>query len=93
MAARHNRQARSRAAGHSRTRQAAVVALQVRHEPSRSHPQVVAQVVADDHSSDQQFARVNILRYLNIQLSRALAWADDRPEMLFSGLSDAPSIR
>jgi hypothetical protein len=26
-------------------------------------------------------------------IRHALAWADDRPEMLFSGLSDAPSIR
>jgi hypothetical protein len=32
---------------------------------------VIAQLVADDNSSDQQIARVNILRYLDLQLSRA----------------------
>src|SRR5262245_13810799 len=27
------------------------------------------------------------------RIRRALAWSDDRPEMLFAGVSDAPSIR
>ena len=32
---------------------------------------VIAQLVADNNSSEQQIARVNILRYLYLQLSRA----------------------
>jgi hypothetical protein len=43
---------------------------------------VVAQLVADDDSSDRQIARVNILRYLDLQLSRATGWADDETDLL-----------
>ena len=43
---------------------------------------VVAQLIADDHSSDQQIARVNILRYLDLQLSRATAWAEGEADLL-----------
>ena len=43
---------------------------------------VVAQLVADDNSSDQQIARVNILRCLGLQLSRATEWADSEADLL-----------
>ncbi len=43
---------------------------------------VISQLVADDRSSDQQIARVNILRYLDLQLSRATAWADSETDLL-----------
>ena len=43
---------------------------------------VVAQLIADDDRSDQQIARVNILRYLDLQLSRAMAWADGEADLL-----------
>lgn len=43
---------------------------------------VIAQLVAEDNSSDQQIARVNILRYLDLQLSRAMAWADGETDLL-----------
>ncbi len=43
---------------------------------------VIAQLVADDNSSDQQISRVNILRYLDLQLSRAMAWADAEADLL-----------
>ena len=43
---------------------------------------VVARLVADDNSSDQQIARVNVLRYLDLQLSRAEAWADAEADLL-----------
>jgi len=43
---------------------------------------VIAQLVADDNSSDQQIARVNILRYLDLQLSRATAWADGETDLM-----------
>ena len=35
---------------------------------------VIAQVMAEDNSSGQQIARVRILRYLDLQLSRAIRW-------------------
>jgi hypothetical protein len=40
---------------------------------------IIAQVIAEDNSSDQQVARVNILRYLDLQLSRAVTWAEVKP--------------
>jgi len=43
---------------------------------------VIAHLVADDNRSDQQIARVNILRYLDLQLSRATAWADGETDLL-----------
>jgi hypothetical protein len=43
---------------------------------------VIAQLVAEDNSSDQQIARVNILRYLELQLSRVAAWADSEADLL-----------
>ena len=43
---------------------------------------VVAQVVAEDNTSHQQIARVNILRYLDIQLGRASKWADDDADLM-----------
>jgi hypothetical protein len=43
---------------------------------------VITQLVADDNSSDQQIARVYILRYLDLQLSRATAWADRETDLL-----------
>ncbi|MDP9127480.1 MAG: hypothetical protein M3N08_04370 [Pseudomonadota bacterium] len=43
---------------------------------------VIALVIADDPSSDQQIARVNILRYLDLQLSRATAWAEGEADLL-----------
>jgi hypothetical protein len=43
---------------------------------------VIAQVVADDDRSDQQVARVKILRYLDLQLTRAVRWADDDADLM-----------
>ena len=42
----------------------------------------IAEVIADDDSSEQQIARVNILRYLDLQLSRAVRWIDDEADLL-----------
>jgi hypothetical protein len=44
--------------------------------------EVIEQVVADDNRSDQQIARVHILRYLDLLLSRAVAWVDDEADLL-----------
>ncbi|MDP8980239.1 MAG: hypothetical protein M3O35_06580 [Acidobacteriota bacterium] len=54
---------------------------------------VVAQLIADDHSSDQQIARVNILRYLDLQLSRAMAWADGETDLLAMVLRSEVELR
>jgi hypothetical protein len=54
---------------------------------------VIAQLSADDHSSDQQIARVNILRYLDLQLSRATAWADGEADLLAIVLRSAIELR
>jgi hypothetical protein len=43
---------------------------------------VIEHVVADDDRSDQQIARVHILRYLDLLLSRAIAWVDGEADLL-----------
>jgi hypothetical protein len=43
---------------------------------------VVAQLIAEDDSSDQQTARVRILRYLDLQLARAIRWAEDEADLM-----------
>jgi hypothetical protein len=43
---------------------------------------VIAQVIADDDRSDQQVARVKILRYLDLQLTRAVRWAEDDADLM-----------
>jgi hypothetical protein len=39
-------------------------------------------VIAEDGSSAQQITRVKILRYLDLQLSRALRWIDNEADLL-----------
>jgi hypothetical protein len=43
---------------------------------------VIARLIAEDNSSDQQVARVHILRYLDLQLSRAIRWAEDEADLM-----------
>jgi hypothetical protein len=43
---------------------------------------VVAQVIVEDNTSHQQIVRVNILRYLDLQLERASKWADDDTDLM-----------
>jgi hypothetical protein len=43
---------------------------------------VIAKVIAEDDSSDQQIARVRILKYLDIQLSRAVLWAEEDADLM-----------
>ena len=43
---------------------------------------VIAQVMAEDNSSAQQVARVKILHYLDLQLSRAVRWIDEEADLL-----------
>ena len=43
---------------------------------------IVAHVIAEDDSSDQQIARVRILRYLAMQLGRAVRWVNDEADLM-----------
>jgi hypothetical protein len=77
----------------------AVYDLQADHSPDNFRRavgecrKVVAQLVADDDRSDQQIARVNILRYLDLQLSRAMAWADSEVDLLATVLRSEIELR
>jgi hypothetical protein len=43
---------------------------------------VIAKLIAEDNSSEQQTARVHILRYLDLQLSRSIRWAEDEADLM-----------
>src|SRR5208283_4810383 len=43
---------------------------------------VIARVLAEDNRSDQQIARVRILKYLDIQLSRAVRWVEGDADLM-----------
>jgi hypothetical protein len=43
---------------------------------------VIARVIAEDNTSDQQIARVHILRYLDILLARAIEWSDKPADLM-----------
>lgn len=43
---------------------------------------VIAKVVADDNRSDQQVARVRILKFVDLQLSRAVCWVEDDADLM-----------
>ena len=47
---------------------------------------VIAQVIAEDNRSDQQIARVKLLRFLDFQLSRAVRWIHDEADLMASVL-------
>jgi hypothetical protein len=54
---------------------------------------VIAQLVAEDNSSDQQIARVKILGYLDLQLSRAVRWTDEEADLLAIELRSQIDLR
>jgi len=43
---------------------------------------VIAGIIAEDNRSDQQVARVKILRYLDLQLVRAVRWVEDEADLM-----------
>jgi len=45
---------------------------------------VIAKLIAEDNRSDQQIARVRILKHLDIQLSRAVRWIDEDADLMAS---------
>ena len=67
---------------------AAIDDLQSNYSPDnlrrelRECREVIALTITEDNSSPQQVARAHILRYLDLQLSRAIRWADDEADLL-----------
>jgi hypothetical protein len=43
---------------------------------------VIAKIIAEDDRSNQQIARVRILKYLDIQLSRAVRWSEEGADLM-----------
>jgi hypothetical protein len=43
---------------------------------------VIAKVIAEDNRSDQQIARVRILKHLDIQLGRAVRWIEEDADLM-----------
>lgn len=43
---------------------------------------VIAKVIAEDNRSDQQIARVRILKHLDIQLERAVRWIEEDADLM-----------
>ncbi len=43
---------------------------------------VLARVIAEDNRSEQQIARVRVLKYLDLQLSRAVRWIDQEADLM-----------
>ena len=43
---------------------------------------VIAKVIAEDNRSDQQIGRVRILKYLDIQLGRAVRWIEEDADLM-----------
>jgi hypothetical protein len=42
----------------------------------------ISQVIAEDNSSEQQIARVRVLKYVNLQLARAVRWIDQEADLM-----------
>ena len=45
---------------------------------------VIAKVIAEDNRSDQQIARVRILKHLDLQLCRAVRWIEEDADLMAS---------
>jgi hypothetical protein len=54
---------------------------------------VIARVSAEDDSSDQQRARVRILRHLDRQLGRAVKWIEDEADLIAMVLRNLIELR
>ncbi|HVP00453.1 MAG TPA: hypothetical protein VMT15_20415 [Bryobacteraceae bacterium] len=54
---------------------------------------VITELVSEDNSSDQQVARVRILRYLDLQLSRAVQWVEAEADLMASVLRSQIELR
>src|SRR5258706_13083502 len=42
----------------------------------------ISQVIGEDNSSEQQIARVRVLKYVNLQLARAVRWIDQEADLM-----------
>ena len=54
---------------------------------------VIAKIIAEDNRSDQQIARVRILRYLDLQLSRAIRWIEEDADLMASVMRSLIELR
>src|ERR1700730_12725177 len=54
---------------------------------------VIAKVIAEDNRSDQQIARVRILKHLDIQLGRALRWIEDDAASMAAGMRNLIELK
>jgi hypothetical protein len=54
---------------------------------------VIAKVIAEDNRSDQQIARVRILKYLDIQLGRAVRWAEEDADLMAGVMRNLIELR
>ena len=54
---------------------------------------VIAKVTSEDNTSDQQIARVRILRYLDLQLARSVRWINDDADLMGLALRSLIELR
>ena len=54
---------------------------------------VIAKVIAEDSRSDQQIARVRILKHLDIQLGRAVRWIEEDADLMASVMRDLIELK
>jgi hypothetical protein len=54
---------------------------------------VIAKVLAGGGTSDQQIARFRILKYLDLQLARAMRWADEDADLMASVLRNLIELK
>jgi hypothetical protein len=55
--------------------------------------EVIARIITQDNSSDQQIARVRILKYLDLQLARSLRWVEDDADLMAGVLRGLIELR
>jgi hypothetical protein len=55
--------------------------------------EVIAKIIAEDNSSNQQIARVRILKYLDLQLARSLRWIGDGADLMAGVLRGLIELR
>ncbi|MGB2670716.1 MAG: hypothetical protein WCA94_20470 [Candidatus Acidiferrum sp.] len=54
---------------------------------------VIAKVIAEDNRSDQQIARVRVLKHLDIQLGRAVQWIEEDADLMAGVMPGAALLR
>lgn len=55
--------------------------------------EVIARIIAEDNPSDQQIARVRILRRLDLQLFRAASWIEDDADLMAGSMRNLIELK